>query len=51
MPRFVYYRAPEDCVQYFTGAAGNLMSYSFQTGTAQIQGIDFLNCIRQEEGT
>ena len=40
-------RAPTDCVQYFTGAAGNVKNYNFgQLLLAQY----YTNCIRTEKG-
>ena len=42
-------RAPPGCVQYFTGTANTIMSYNF-LGNLLLQGQDYENCIRQEEG-
>jgi len=41
------WKAPTDCVQYFTGASGNVQSYSYgQMLRAQY----YTNCIRTEKG-
>lgn len=43
------WKAPVDCVQYFTGSSGNVKSYNFAGGqllTSQY----YTNCIRTEEG-
>ena len=42
-------RAPTDCVQYFTGKAGNVKSYNFGGGQL-IQSLTYQNCIRTEAG-
>jgi len=40
------WKAPPDCVQYFTGVSGSIKSYNFGQ---IIQGQDYSNCIRQEK--
>ncbi len=45
----VSFRAPQDCVQYFTGASGTFMSYNFAGGTHLIS-QNYQTCIRQEQG-
>merc|ERR1712241_1147558 len=42
------WKAPTDCVQYFTGVAGNIKSYNFGNQIFKTQ--DYSNCIRQEKG-
>jgi len=42
------WKAPTDCVQYFTGISGTVENYNF--GNQLIQNQDYDNCIRQEEG-
>ena len=40
-----HYRAPTDCVQYFTGISNQIYSYNF----GQMLGsMDYNNCIRME---
>ena len=41
--------AQAGCFQYFTGLTGTLQSYNY-AGLAQIQGHNYKNCIRAEEG-
>merc|ERR1712037_518152 len=43
------WKAPTDCVQYYTGVSGNVKNYNF-AGSQILQGQDYDNCIRQEEG-
>ena len=43
------FRAPTDCVQYFTGKAGNVQSYNFAGGQL-LQSMKYTNCIRTEAG-
>jgi len=43
------WKAPVDCVQYFTGSAGNIQSYNFAGGQL-LTGQYYTNCIRTEEG-
>ena len=38
-------RAPTDCVQYFTGTAGQIYSYNFGQ---MLGGMYYTNCIRTE---
>ena len=40
-------RAPTDCVQYFTGTAGQIYSYNFGQ---MLGGMYYTNCIRTEVG-
>merc|ERR1711997_428760 len=42
------WKAPTDCVQYFTGTSGNVKNYNF--GTQLLQSQNYNNCIRQETG-
>jgi len=42
------WKAPTDCVQYFTGLTGNVYSYNHQGGQF-LQSQDYNNCIRTEE--
>ena len=44
-----YVAAQEGCFQYHTGVTGTIQSYNL-AGGAQIQGQNYKNCIRQEEG-
>merc|ERR1712183_924621 len=41
------WKAPTDCVQYFTGTSGNVKSYNF--GNQILQSMTYSNCIRQEK--
>ena len=43
------WKAPEDCVQYFTGASGSVQSYNFQGGQLLTQ-QQYTNCVRTEKG-
>jgi len=43
------YRAPTDCVQYFTGTAGSVKSYNYAGGQI-LAGQRYNNCIRTEKG-
>ena len=43
------WRAPTDCTQYFTGAAGSVKSYNYAGGQL-LQGNYYTNCIRTEAG-
>ena len=43
------WKAPEDCVQYFTGASGSVQSYNFQGGQLLTQ-QQYTNCVRTERG-
>ena len=45
---FFCFRAPTDCVQYFTGLNGNVYSYNHQGGQF-LQNQDYNNCFRTEE--
>lgn len=42
-------RAPQDCVQYFTGTQGTVQSYGW-AGAQLLAGMDYQNCIRTEAG-
>lgn len=50
IPWYYCFRAPAGCVQYFTGASGNVQSYNFQGGV-MLTGQNYNNCFRQELGT
>jgi len=43
------WRAPTDCVQYFTGVSGNVQSYNF-AGAQLLNSQYYHNCIRTELG-
>merc|ERR1719250_267170 len=43
------WKAPTDCVQYFTGSTGTIQSYNFAGGQL-LQGMYYTNCIRTEAG-
>merc|ERR1711990_215516 len=43
------WKAPTDCVQYFTGISGNLKNYNF-AGSQILQSQNYNNCLRQEKG-
>jgi len=43
------WKAPTDCVQYFTGTSGTIQSYNF-AGAQLLQGMYYTNCIRTEAG-
>ena len=43
------FRAPTDCVQYFTGTAGSVKSYNYAGGQI-LAGQRYNNCIRTEKG-
>merc|ERR1712061_351874 len=43
------YKAPTDCVQYFTGTAGSVKSYNYAGGQI-LAGQRYNNCIRTEKG-
>ena len=43
-------RAPEGCLQYFTGAAGQFSTYGFQSGV-QPDAQRYSFCFRKEDGT
>ena len=44
-----YVAVQQGCFQYFTGLTGTLQSYNY-AGLAQLQGHQYKNCIRAEEG-
>lgn len=44
------WKAPQGCLQYFTGTTGTVYSYNYQAGTSHIANQNYLNCIRTEEG-
>merc|ERR1719310_2241632 len=43
------YKAPTDCVQYFTGVSGSVKSYNY-AGSQILAGQRYNNCIRTEKG-
>jgi len=43
------WKAPTDCVQYFTGATGTIQSYNF-AGAQLLNSMYYNNCIRTEAG-
>ena len=43
------FRAPTDCVQWFTGTTGAVKSYNF-AGSQLLQSQYYTNCIRTEQG-
>ena len=44
-------RAPDDCVQYFTGTSGAFTSFNYMANTPQVlQSLNYKICFRQEEG-
>jgi len=43
------WKAPTDCVQYFTGSTGTIQSYNFAGGQL-LQGMYYTNCVRTEAG-
>jgi len=43
------WKAPTDCVQYFTGSTGTIQSYNFAGGQL-LNSMYYNNCIRTEEG-
>lgn len=43
------WRAPADCVQYFTGSTGEIQSYGFGSGQMLLN-QKYDNCVRQEKG-
>merc|ERR1711990_20132 len=43
------WKAPTDCVQYYTGTSGNVKSYNF-AGSQMLSSMSYDNCIRQEKG-
>ena len=47
---FVSFRAPTDCVQYFTGISGEVKSFNFDGGI-QLRDIQYTICIRRETGS
>ena len=47
---FVSFRAPTDCVQYFTGISGEVKSFNFDGGI-QLRDIQYTICIRREPGS
>jgi len=49
IPCTASYRAPSDCLQYFTGKTGTVYSYNF-AGAQFLSGMDYTNCIRTEKG-
>jgi len=49
IPCTANYRAPTDCLQWFTGATGVVYSYN-HAGGQFINSQDYTNCIRTEDG-
>merc|ERR1712212_651092 len=49
IPCNVPWKAPADCVQYFTGASNTIQSYGFAGGKLP-NGMMYTNCIRTEIG-
>merc|ERR1711990_356464 len=49
IPCTATYRAPTDCLQWFTGSTGTVYSYNHQGGQF-LNGMDYTNCIRTEDG-
>ena len=45
----ILFRAPTDCVQYFTGTAGSVQSYN-HAGGQLLKSQRYTNCIRTEKG-
>ena len=44
-------RAPQECLQYFTGTSGSFQSYNYNSGNGQLlDEQDYTTCFRQEEG-
>jgi len=43
------WKAPVDCVQYFTGLSGSVQNYNYAGGQV-LQSQDYDNCVRQEKG-
>ena len=49
IPCNVNYKAPDDCLQYFTGIGGNVRSFNF-AGQMMSTNQRYVSCVRQEEG-
>jgi len=49
IPCTATYRAPTDCLQWFTGSTGTVYSYNHQGGQLT-NGLEYTNCIRTEDG-
>jgi len=49
IPCTASYRAPNDCLQYFTGKTGTVYSYNF-AGAQFLVNMDYTNCVRTEKG-
>ena len=51
MCNFNFFRAPTDCQQYYTGVAGNVISYNWD-GLTQVYSVpqEYTSCFRQEVG-
>jgi len=49
IPCTASYRAPSDCLQYFTGKTGTVYSYNY-AGAQFLAAMDYTNCIRTEKG-
>ena len=52
--KYTRFRAPEHCVQYFTGLTGTINSYGFNLNnpamSTLLQAQNYKNCIRKEKG-
>ena len=49
MYNMLKFRAPTDCVQYFTGTSGSVLSYN-HAGGQLLHSQVYNNCIRTEKG-
>lgn len=49
IPCTATYRAPTDCLQYFTGVSNTVYSYNW-AGSQFLSGMEYTNCIRTENG-
>ncbi|XP_023330808.1 uncharacterized protein LOC111703166 [Eurytemora carolleeae] len=49
IPCSASYRAPSQCVKYFTGTKGTVTSYGF-AGNTQLTSQNYESCVRQEKG-
>ena len=46
------YKAPDNCLQYFTGATGSIESFNFNSGNGKhLADQDYTICIRSELGS
>lgn len=44
------WKAPADCLQYFTGPVNDITSFNWGNGIVQLQSLDYTICIRKEYG-